>query len=234
MRLDGNTDRFCLGRDYSEALENFGAIPVHIPLIPKKDYIAGVLEFLDGILLPGSDSDIDPLIYGEEPLPKLGAVVPEKDETDLLVIKEAERLKMPVLGICFGMQVLNVERGGTLVQDIESQIEDCLKHEQGTPRRRNSHSLEIKENSILSRLITTGVIKVNSSHHQSIKTVGKNLQAIAWAKDGVIECIEDTSGDRFVFGVQWHPELSWKFDELSIKIFQTFVSQCSEFSSKKK
>ncbi len=124
MRLELETNRFYLGRDYSEALENFGAIPLHISLIPKKEYIAEALKTLDGILLPGSNSDVDPLIYGEEPLPKLGQVVPEKDETDLLVLREAERLKMPVLAICFGMEVLNVSRGGTLVQDIKSQVEN--------------------------------------------------------------------------------------------------------------
>ncbi len=238
MRLDSETNRFYLGRDYSEALENFGALPVHLPLIPKKEYVAELLKTLDGILLPGSDSDVDPLIYGEEPLPKLGPVVPEKDETDLLVLTEVERLKLPLLAICFGMQILNVARGGTLIQDIESQIENCLKHEQGKPSRRNSHTIEIKKKSALSRLITKvdeNDIKVNSSHHQAIKKIGKNLVATAWAKDGVVECIEEIrTDDRFVFGVQWHPELSWKFDDLSKNIFQTFVSQCSEFSSKRK
>ncbi len=230
MRLELETNRFCLGRDYSEALESFGVIPLHIPLIPKKEFIVESLKTVDGVLLPGSDSDTDPLIYGEEPLPRLGRVIPEKDETDLLVLREAERLKMPVLAICFGMQILNVARGGTLVQDIESQVENCLKHEQGKSVIRNSHSLNIKKDSILERLITTNRIKVNSSHHQAIKSVGKNLLVTAWAKDGVIECIEDSRGDRFVFGVQWHPELSWKFDNLSKNIFQMFISKCSDFN----
>lgn len=232
MRLETETNRFYLGRNYSEALENFGAVPVHLSLIPSREYIAEALEMLDGILLPGSDSDVDPLKYGEEPLPGLGKVIPEKDDTDLLVLREAERLKMPILAICFGMQILNVERGGTLVQDIESQIENCLKHEQGIASYRNSHSLKIDGGKILSRLITTTEVTVNSTHHQSIKEVGKNLSATACAKDGVIECVEDTRDDRFVFGVQWHPELSWRFDELSKNIFQTFVGQCSEFRSK--
>lgn len=234
MRLELETNRFCLGRDYSEALENFGAIPIQLPLIPKKEYVMEVLKTLDGVLLPGSDSDIDPLIYGEEPLPKLGRVVPEKDETDLLVLSAAEKSKMPILGVCFGMQILNVARGGTLVQDIESQIENCLKHEQGKPTRRNSHSLKIKENTALSRLITTSNVNVNSSHHQAIKSLGKNLVATAWAKDGVVECVEDTRDDRFVFGVQWHPELSWMFDDLSKNIFQMFVKKTSEFSLRTK
>lgn len=236
MRLELETNRFCLGRDYSEALENFGAIPIQIPLIPKSEYIAEAIKNLDGILLPGSDSDVDPLLYGEEPIPNLGQVVAEKDQTDLLVLNEAERLKLPILAICFGMQILNVSRGGTLVQDLESQTENCLKHEQGKPTRRNSHSLELNDHNIISRLITTKVdsIKVNSSHHQAIKKVGENLMATAWAKDGVIECIEDTRKDRFILGVQWHPELSWNFDGLSKNIFQTFVDQCSEFNSRAK
>jgi putative glutamine amidotransferase len=230
MRLELETNRFYLGRDYSEALEGFGAIPIHISLIPKKEYISETLKTLDGILLPGSNSDIDPLIYNEEPLPKLGPVVPEKDETDLLVLEVAEHLKMPVFGICFGMQALNVSRGGTLIQDIETEIENCLKHEQGKPNSRNSHNLVIGKESILKRLITTEGVKVNSSHHQAVKNVGSNLKATSWAKDGVIESIEDTREDRFVFGVQWHPELSWKFDELSKNLFQSFVSKCSEFN----
>lgn len=234
MRLELETNRFYLGRDYSEALENFGATPTHISLIPKNEYIVEALKTFDGILLPGSNSDVDPLIYGEEPLPKLGQVVPEKDETDLLVLREAEKLKMPILGICFGMQILNVSRGGTLIQDIESQIENCLKHEQGKPNTRNSHSLKTSGNNTLTSLITTDVIKVNSSHHQAIKSMGKNLKATSWTKDGIIESIEDTREDRFVFGVQWHPELSWKCDELSKNIFQIFVSKCAEFSLKRK
>jgi putative glutamine amidotransferase len=234
MRLDLETNRFYLGRDYSEALENFGAVPNHISLIPKKEYIVETLKTLDGILLPGSNSDIDPLIYGEEPLPKLGQIIPEKDETDLLVLREAEKLKMPILAICFGMQALNVSRGGTLIQDIESQVEHSLKHEQGKPIRRNSHSLEIKESKIFAGLITTKNIKVNSSHHQSIKKVGNNLVVTSLAKDGVIESIEDTREDRFILGVQWHPELSWKFDDLSKNIFKIFVNKCYEFSINKK
>jgi putative glutamine amidotransferase len=234
MRLDLETNRFYLGRDYSEALENFGAIPIHISLIPKKEYIVETLKTLDGILLPGSNSDIDPLIYGEEPLPKCGQIIPEKDETDLLVLSEAEKLKMPILAICFGMQALNVSRGGTLFQDINSQVENSLKHEQGKPIKRNSHSLEIKEEKTILSLITTKTVTVNSSHHQSIKNLGNNLVVTSLAKDGVIESIEDSREDRFILGVQWHPELSWKFDDLSKNIFKIFVNKCWEFNLRKK
>jgi putative glutamine amidotransferase len=234
MRLDIEKNRFYLGRDYSEALAYLGAIPIHLSLIPSKEYIWEILNFLDGILLPGSDSDIDPVIYGKEPVPKLKTVVPIKDETDLLVLNQAEKLMMPVLGICFGMQALNVSRGGTLIQDIETQVLNCLKHEQGFPRDRNSHSINIEENSLLSGLAPSNCTKVNSHHHQSIEQVGNNLKATAWAKDSVIECIEDVRDDRFAFGVQWHAELNYRVDNLSKKIFQSFVSACSEFESRGK
>lgn len=241
MRLDIETGRFYLGRDYSEALENSSAVPVHIALIPKIEYLREILESLDGLLLPGSNSDVDPLIYGEEPLPRVGQIIPEKDETDLMLLAAAEKLKLPVLGICFGLQTLNVSRGGSLIQDIESQVDNCLKHEQGKPPKRNSHSITVKENSLLARLITKNRkgregndVRVNSSHHQAVKNIGKNLIATAWAKDGVVECIEDVTEDRFVFAVQWHPELSWQFDDLSKNIFQTFVDECAKFSQKNK
>jgi len=227
MRLELETRGFYLGRDYCEALEDAGAVPVHIPLIPKPDYISSVLEGLDGILLPGCDSDVDPALYGEEPHPKLGRVVPEKDETDLLVLAEAERLNLPVLAICYGVQALNVFRGGTLVQDIESQVPDCIKHEQGKPLGRNSHGIDIEKDSILSGLAgDVEGTRVNSHHHQAVKEAGRDLRVTARAKDGVIECIEDTREGKFVLGVQWHPELSWETDELSGKIFKIFVNCC--------
>lgn len=226
MRLELDTNRFYLGRDYSEALTGLGAVPFHISLIPNRDYISEALRNLDGILLPGSDTDVDPLRFGEEPHPKLKKVVPEKDATDLLVLEEAEKLRLPVFGICFGMQVINVWRGGTLIQDIESQVPGCIKHEQGKPLERNSHSLEVDRGSLISKLASAKNPLVNSHHHQSVKDLGKNLKATSRTKDGVIESIEDTENGRFLFGVQWHPELSWKTDDFSSKIFQVFINQC--------
>jgi putative glutamine amidotransferase len=226
MRLELETNRFYLGRDYGEALEGLGAIPTHISLIPKRDYIREYLENLDGILLPGSDTDVDPLRFGEEPHPNLGRILFEKEETDLIVLEEAEKLKLPVLGICFGMQVINVFRGGTLIQDIESKVPNCVRHQQGKPLARNSHSIEIEPNSLLSSLIEEKNVAVNSHHHQAIGKIGMNLKATAWAKDGVVECIEDTQNETFMVGVQWHPELSWKTDRLSASIFEVFINEC--------
>jgi putative glutamine amidotransferase len=232
MRLESPTRRFYLGRDYSEALTALGAIPVHISLIPDAEYIENLLADLDGILLPGSDSDVDPLIFDEEPHPRLKNVVPEKDKTDLMVLKSCETHKLPVLAICFGMQVLNVSRGGTLIQDIDTQTESSIKHDQGIPLERNSHSIEVNGDGILSRLITNGSTLVNSHHHQAVKKTGDNLKVTAWAKDGIVECIEDTREDRFALGVQWHPELSWRSDELSKGIFSEFETAAREFANR--
>lgn len=235
MRLELETNRFYLGRDYCEALQHFGAIPFHIGLIPDTKYISEALKNLDGILLPGSDTDIDPFYFGEEPHTKLKKVVPEKDQTDLMVLDFAEKFKLPVLAICFGAQALNVHRGGSLIQDIEGQIENSIRHEQGKPLERTSHSLLFERESKIAGLITSenkdNKLRVNSHHHQSIKNVGRNLKATAWAKDSVIECIEDTRSDRFVIGVQWHPELSWKIDDFSGKIFKVFVEECRKYAN---
>ncbi|HEY0427841.1 MAG TPA: gamma-glutamyl-gamma-aminobutyrate hydrolase family protein [Pyrinomonadaceae bacterium] len=233
MRLELETNRFYLGRDYCEALEHFGAMPLHISLIPKKDYLRNVLENLDGILLPGSDTDIDPLRFDEEPHPKLKTVLYIKEETDLLILEEAEKLKIPILGICFGMQALNVARGGTVYQDIESQISNSIKHEQGMPRDRKSHHITVKEESLLFTLTGSAKVKVNSHHHQAVKETGQNLKVTALAEDGVIECIEDTRDDRYVLGVQWHPELNWKEDSVSENIFQSFIDASIKYASKR-
>ena len=228
MRIEHATDRFYLGRHYSEAVEAAGGAPVHISLIPKFDYIEAVVDGLDGILLPGSDSDVDPLRYGQQPHPALGVVQTIKDETDLMVIEAVERRSMPLLAICFGMQVLNVSRGGTLIQDIRSQVPDAIKHEQGLPRDRPSHRISIVENSKLSHIGGTLDALVNSHHHQAIESAGADLVATAWTSDGVIEAMEDPRPDRFVMAVQWHPELGWEQDALSQRLFKSLVSEAAE------
>ncbi|MBK6751894.1 MAG: gamma-glutamyl-gamma-aminobutyrate hydrolase family protein [Acidobacteria bacterium] len=226
-RLEIETRRFYLGRDYSDAVEAHGGVPVLINLIPKHGYINGVLDDLDGILLPGSDSDIDPHYFGEQPHANLGSVVTEKDETDLLVLAEAEKRGLPLFAICFGMQALNVSRGGSLIQDIESQVDGHIKHQQGVPRARNSHHLVVEEDSLLGQMSAgNGNVRVNSHHHQAVGRLGNDLKATARASDGIVECIEDTRDGRFVVGVQWHPELSWADDRLSGKLFETFLRAC--------
>lgn len=223
MRLELETNRFYLARAYSEAVEAAGGAPVHISLIPRAEYISAVMDQLDGVLLPGSDSDVDPLRYGHEPHPMLGSVHYVKDETDCLVLAETERRNIPVLGICFGVQILNVTRGGTLVQDIPSQFPSAINHRQGAPRDRRSHRVRFLEGSLLHRIIGADSALVNSHHHQAIDTVGRNLIAAAWTSDGLIEALEDPRPERFVVGVQWHPEIDWENDSFSQMLFSIFI-----------
>lgn len=224
MRLELETDRFYLARYYSEAVEAAGGMPVHISLIPRRDYISAVTADLDGVLLPGSDSDVDPLRYGAEPHPRLGSVHPVKDQTDLLVLEEIERRGLPLFAICFGMQVLNVSRGGTLIQDIPSEWPNAINHQQGVPRDRPSHAIKLAETGLLALVAPDERVTVNSHHHQAVAKVGRNLVATAWAADGLIEAIEDPRPERFVLGVQWHPELGWKEDSLSQALFARFIA----------
>lgn len=228
MRIDHPTERFYLSRHYSEAVEAAGGAPVHISLIPNAGYIDAVVDGLDGILLPGSDSDVDPLRYGQQPHPGLGAVHPIKDETDLLIIDAAERKQLPLFAICFGMQVLNVFRGGTLIQDIRSQLPDAIKHEQGAPRDRPSHTVKVALGSRLSEILDTADLVVNSHHHQAIETLGANLVVTARSSDGIIEAFEDPRPDRFVVAVQWHPEMGWHDDKFSQRLFDSFVAHARE------
>src|SRR4029077_9217443 len=229
MRLALETDRFYLARYYSEAIEAAGGAPVHISLIPNPDYVASVMDDLDGVLLPGSDSDIDPLRYGMEPHPNLGSVHPVKDETDLLVLDEIEKRSLPLFVICFGMQALNVSRGGTLIQDIPSQLAKAINHQQGAPRDRPSHAVTLDKTSLLSSLAASEQVLVNSHHHQAVEKVGRNLVATAWTSDGLIEAVEDSRPERFAFGVQWHPELGWQRDRLSQALFERFISEAQEY-----
>ena len=229
MRLEHETRRFYLARDYSEAIAASGGTPIHIALIPDEAYVADVVSGLDGVLLPGSASDVDPSHWNEDPHPKLGRVVPEKDRTDLMVLAECEKINLPVFGICFGMQSLNVFRGGSLIQDIESEVKEPVQHQQGIPRDRNSHTIKVSSGSILEKALGVGIgtTKVNSHHHQAIRNIGKGLRSTAWANDGVIEAVEDTRSGRYVVGVQWHPELSYAWDQLSGNLFKMFVEECS-------
>jgi len=228
MRIEHATDRFYLSRHYSEAVEAAGGAPVHISLIPNAGYVESVVDGLDGILLPGSDSDVDPLRYGQQPHPDLGTVHTIKDETDLLVIEAAERRQLPLFAICFGMQILNVSRGGSLIQDIKAQVPEAIKHEQGAPRDRPSHRVTLLENSRLANIARTSNAVVNSHHHQAIESVGADLVATAWAADGLIEALEDPRPHRFVMAVQWHPELGWQNDTFSQRLFKFFVNQAKE------
>jgi putative glutamine amidotransferase len=146
-----------------------------------------------------------------------------------LVLAEIEKRAMPLLAICFGFQVLNVSRGGTLIQDIPSQLPNAIKHQQGVPRDRPSHWVRLLEGSILAQLDDVVRAPVNSHHHQAIDTLGRELVATAWAADDIVEAVEDPRSDRFVVGVQWHPEIGWERDGLSLALFTRFIEESRKF-----
>jgi len=126
------------------------------------------------------------------------------------------------------MQVLNVYRGGTLIQDINSEVTKAIKHEQGVPRDRASHRIQINHSSLLAGMAQGEAALVNSHHHQAVGKVGRDLIETAWAGDGLIEAVEDPRENRFVLGVQWHPELGWEQDPLSQALFQRFIDEARQ------
>ena len=223
-RLDLAPNTFYLRRYYAEAIAAAGGDPIYIPLIPDENYLRSLGARLQGLMLSGSDSDVDPNYYGEEPHQKLGDVIEERDRTDLLLLQFAEERNLPVLGICFGAQSLTVSRGGSLIQDIHSQVPSALKHSQGQTYK-PIHHIRIEADSRLAQLAGAELARVNTSHHQAIKELGRNLRVTARAHDGIVECVEDTRPERWVLGVQWHPEMGWEKDDLSQAIFQKFVAE---------
>jgi putative glutamine amidotransferase len=224
-RRDLDSDRFYMRRQYSEAVFNAGGIPVLLPLIPDQGGVTGLMKKLDGIILAGSHSDVDPFLYNQGPHTRLGSVLPERDCLDLLLLKECFAQKVPLLAICYGIQILNVFLGGSLWQDLESQMKNPLKHSQQAPPDYQSHSLRIQTGTLLHQLAGKTEIRVNSFHHQGIRQLAPSLRAVAISPDRLVEAVElkQNRGKSFLLGIQWHPEIGWEKDELSRKIFARFV-----------
>jgi putative glutamine amidotransferase len=190
---------------YPEAIERAGGVPVIVPLL-RPDAIAALLDRVDGVCLPGGP-DVQPSAYGEEPHPQLGPTEPRVDAVELALVKAADRRNLPILGICRGMQLLNVARGGTLHQHLPDVTGDQLQHRQVEHGSITTHHVETASHSRLRAALGEGGprLEVNSFHHQAVRALGRNLAATAWAEDGTIEAIEQP-GERLVMGVQWHAE----------------------------
>jgi putative glutamine amidotransferase len=207
--------------DYSRAVHGSGGAPVLLPVAQDRQSLSVILEHLDGLLLTGGP-DINPKVYGEEPLSGLREIDAELDQMELAVTRAAMAQKLPVLAVCRGIQILNVAFGGSLYQDIERQIDDSLNHLQLAAKSVATHSISIEKPSRLRAIMQRKTIWVNGKHHQAIKDVADGLTVSARAADGVIEAVEHVSHD-FVIGVQWHPEGSWRQDRYSKKLFKAFV-----------
>jgi putative glutamine amidotransferase len=164
-----------------------------------------VLDSVSGLVLTGGE-DVDPARYGEERHEKVRSVNAARDATEAALIREARSRKIPVLAICRGIQILNVALGGSLVQDIPSQCETNIDHDEEGPRNSRSHEVSIEPGSLIARAVGVDHCTVNSFHHQSVKRVADGMRVTARSPDGVIEGIESTDRNWWVLGVQWHPE----------------------------
>lgn len=212
---------FTLRQDYVRSVERVGGLPLLMAVGPPERAPA-LLGRVQALLLTGG-SDLDPAFYDQAPHPKLGPVVRERDTFELALCREALERDLPILAICRGIQVLNVATGGTLVQDIPSQIKGAVDHDSKAERWQMAHPVKVLAGTRLREILRKDVVAVNSFHHQAVRAPGSRLVVSAVCEaDGVIEGLEATDR-RFVVGVQWHPEGFWNHGEVFRPLFAALV-----------
>ena len=224
----GERERAFVYVTYVEALRRAGAIPVLIP--PQPENAAELVNELDGVLLAGG-FDCDPSLYGEDPHPTVEPMDTRRQTNDVTLAKAARDHGIPVLGICLGVQVMNVAAGGSLVQDIASQVETEIEHA-SEPEDRARHEVIVEGGTKLSNILGERELTVNSSHHQAIGRIGEGLRVTAHAPDGVIEGLEDPR-HPFYLGVQWHPE-DMGGENSASSLFGAFVDAARRYAKEKK
>ncbi|MBE3577155.1 MAG: gamma-glutamyl-gamma-aminobutyrate hydrolase family protein [Limnochordales bacterium] len=230
------TNRYYLNSNYVNAVVAAGGVPVLLPPLSKAydpKRLGPLLDLLSGLLLTGG-VDLDPVHYGEEPLPALGQIDPDRDRWELALAKWALVRGMPVLGICRGIQVLNVAAGGSLYQDVASQVQPpssgtAVLHYQRAPEWYPTHAVQIYDGSRLREIFGCDCLRVNSFHHQAVKMPGRDMVVTARAADGVIEAIESAI-HPFAVGVQWHPECMWEAEPIFLRLFSRLVEEAKAFS----
>lgn len=214
-----------MNQRYYEAVAAAGGAPLLIPLLDDEDALRGAYEACSGILIPGG-VDMDPATYGEAPHEKLGRIDPARDRVELQLTRWAVEDRKPLLGLCRGLQVINVAAGGSLYQDLDAQLEGAIKHDYfpnyGFERDHLSHEVAVAPASRLRSLVDLEQLPVNSMHHQGVKQLGTGLRACAVASDGLIEAVESTGG-HWMVGVQWHPEVFDADDPHTRDLFRGFV-----------
>ena len=221
---------------YTNALMKAGALPVLLCPNMDDDMLSACLDTLDGVLLAGGN-DIAPDRYGHDPIDELGEVNPLRDEFEGRLVRMAAQRKMPVFGICRGVQSMNVAMGGTLWQDVPSQYRTPeggkgIAHSQTRADYYTSHRVKLEKDTLLYRVIGRDEIWVNTFHHQAVRDAAPALRIGAHATDGLIESVEHTELPFFL-GVQWHPERYFDRDETSMCLFTAFVNAAKEYSAKK-
>ena len=221
--VDDKIVRFAVASTYTRALEVAGAAPVAIPLQLGEDTLKDIFAHLDGLLIAGG-ADVHPSEFGEAVEPFCGEIDRARDNVELQLLRWGIQQEVPILGICRGIQMLNVAAGGTLYQDIGAQVDHALKHEhvKGAPYNRLTHSIEIDPESRLALALGTTRLDVNSLHHQSVKQVAPGFHVVARAPDGIVEGIERLNGS-FAIGVQFHPEWLIDDDARMVQVFRHFV-----------
>ena len=208
--------------DYTEAVEDNGGVPYIIPILKNEENIRQALQGIDGLILSGGH-DINPLLWGDEPKKYIGKLLPERDEFDLTLFREARKLNIPILGICRGHQLINIALGGSLYQDVDDEVKDSINHVQKSYYSNATHTVSIHEESFLYDILGKEST-INSFHHLAVKDLGKGLKVSAIAKDGVIEGIQSEDGN--IIGIQWHPEMMYRNREDMSNIFKAFINKC--------
>jgi len=212
---------FRIGQAYVQAIEQVGGVAIGIPPMNNIEHIVSVLQRFDGLLLPGGN-DIDPMLYHEDIIRENGALEPERDRLELAIVQWALAHDVPLLGICRGLQMLNVAAGGTLYQDIPAQADSALQHRQKAPRWYGTHAIHIEHGTQLADIFQPDTLRVNSFHHQAVKKLAPGFIASARANDNMIEAIESPQ-HRFAVGVQWHPEAMLPHDPNQATLFKAFM-----------
>ena len=210
---------------YLRAILRAGGIPLTLPLATSRKAIREISQRVDGLLVTGGNFDIHPKVYGEEPLEALGEVKEERTQFELELIALALERNLPILGVCGGAQAINVAVGGSLYQDIATQIPHALEHQQSALKEQGGHPIKIHERTKLRRIVGRDRLEVNTTHHQAVRKLGRSLIVNATAKDGIVEGIE-SKDHSFVLGVQWHPEFLTQRDISQRKIFASLISAC--------
>lgn len=212
---------YALRACYSDNVEKLGGLPV---MLPYNQDIDSTLNLIDGLIIPGCDEDINPKFYGHEIKSDKVKTKDPRAEYELEFTKRALMQNMPILGICNGLQLINTIFGGTLIQHIPDHYQTNLNHEQSPPKNIPTHSVIIKNDTLLAGMAQATEIMVNSTHHQAIDIVGSGLLVSGVAPDGIIEAIE-SKDYKFLVGVQWHAE--YLNSELDVNLFKKLI----EFSS---
>ncbi|WP_416417209.1 gamma-glutamyl-gamma-aminobutyrate hydrolase family protein [Paenarthrobacter aromaticivorans] len=214
-----------LPHTYISAVDAAGGVAVTIPALPlEPDEISGLLDAVSGVLLAGG-RDIDPVLYGEDPHELNDRPLRVRDVLEISLVEEARRRRMPVFGICRGMQLINVALGGTLHQHLTEVTE--LKPHRDLVGTFTSHAVTVLDGTRLSDILKERTLDISSHHHQGVKILGRDLRVAASAPDGIIEAIEDPSAD-FVLGVEWHPEE--QFDNEGADLFREFVHAAQRYA----